>query len=326
VAAQVPPPYRSRPATLGDVAAVAAILNANALACIGEPYTTAELLESEWRTPGRDLETTSAVVEAPDGSLAACAFLDGPPPHVEAFAIVDVADAHRGRGLDRALLQWAEAVAPALVADAPAGEETVLRVGAWVGEHELMALLEERGLAPVRHFWRMTVALDDPPPPPAWPDGIVVRPFRRGRDERAVYATLEEAFRDHWGADEEPFEAWLWDKVESPAADFDPDLWWLAVDGDELAAVLYGLPRARHAPDEGYLRALGVRRPWRRRGLARALLLQSFATFRARGTTVVSLHVDAANPTGALELYEGVGMTAQPRFEIWERPLARPAG
>ena len=135
----------------------------------------------------------------------------------------------------------------------------------------------------------------------------MARRFRRGEDERAAHEAAEEAFLDHWGGDEEPFEAWLWDKIQSPAADFDPELSILAVDGQEIAGVAFGQPRARFDPAVGYIRVVGVRRPWRRRGLARALLLESFAAFHARGTTTVTLHVDAANPTGALALYEGVG-------------------
>jgi ribosomal protein S18 acetylase RimI-like enzyme len=302
---------------------VAALLNANAQSLVGEPHTTPAALRSDWQAPGFDLAATSTVVEAPDGSLAACALLESPPPHLEAFVMLDVAPAHRGRGLDLALLRWAEALGPAMVAAAPPGAATVLRWGAWVGEDELTGLLERHGYARVRHFWRMTIELDGPPPPAIWPEGLELRPFRRGQDERATHQAAEEAFLDHWGGDEEPFEAWLWDTIESPAADFDPDLWILAVDGDEIAGVALGRPRARFDPAVGYIRALAVRRPWRRRGVARALLLESFAAFHARGTTTIALHVDAANPTGALALYEGAGMTAQPRFEIWEKPIAR---
>jgi ribosomal protein S18 acetylase RimI-like enzyme len=113
------------------------------------------------------------------------------------------------------------------------------------------------------------------------------------------------------------------ERITAAGNRFDPSLWFLALDGDEIAGVAICTPEARAAPELGYVSALGVRRPWRRRGLARALLLQTFATFRERGRPGVALHVDAANPTGALALYEGVGMTALPRFEIWEKPLPR---
>jgi mycothiol synthase len=53
---------------------------------------------------------------------------------------------------------------------------------------------------------------------------------------------------------------------------------------------------------------LGTRRPWRRRGLAKALLYASFNEIRARGKPRAVLGVDAENPTGATRLYEGAGM------------------
>jgi len=323
VDASFPAPYTARPATLDDAEAVAALLNLTAVGFVGEPSTTPENLCSEWQAPGYDLAALSMIAEAPDGSLAACALVETPAPHHEVFVAVDVAPAHRGVGLDLALLRWVEGLAPGLVVAAPAGAETVLRWGAWVGEDDLAAMLQAHRYALVRHFWRMTIDLDRPPAAPAWPTGIAARRFRRGEDERATYEAVTEAFRDHWGGDEEPYDEWLWSKVESPAAGFDADLWILALDGREIAGVAINQPRARFDPAVGYVRVVGVRRPWRRRGLARALLLESFAALRARGATAAALDVDAASPTGAVALYEGVGMTSCPRFEVWEKPVVR---
>jgi ribosomal protein S18 acetylase RimI-like enzyme len=64
-----------------------------------------------------------------------------------------------------------------------------------------------------------------------------------------------------------------------------------------------------------------VRRPWRRRGLAEALLHRSFAELYARGKRRVGLGVDADNVTGALRLYERVGMRAVRRYGIWQKDL-----
>ena len=85
---------------------------------------------------------------------------------------------------------------------------------------------------------------------------------------------------------------------------YDPSLWLLARDGDEIA----GISLCDLDPDEGWIGVLGVRRPWRRRGLATALLYQSFRDIRERGKPRAVLGVDAANPTGATQLYESVGM------------------
>ena len=88
-----------------------------------------------------------------------------------------------------------------------------------------------------------------------------------------------------------------------------PDLWWLVRDGDEIAGVCLNRMGDAGEPDHGYVHILGVRRPWRRRGLGEALLRHSFRDFWRRGvSTRVSLDVDGENTTGAVRLYERVGM------------------
>jgi mycothiol synthase len=88
---------------------------------------------------------------------------------------------------------------------------------------------------------------------------------------------------------------------------FEPTLWFLALDGEDIAG--FSLCRQDDTdPSAGYVAMLGVRRPWRRRGLGEALLLHAFAAFRARGYTRATLGVDASSPTGATRLYERAGM------------------
>jgi mycothiol synthase len=320
---EVPALYAVRPARLEDAEAVAEVANANALAMVGELFTSADELRSEWSMPGRDLDRTSRVVHGADGTLAAMAFVEALEPFSQPFAWGEVVPAHRGRGLGSVLADWAEEQARAFVRQAPPEAETALHWGVWKGEAGLSQLLAERGFACVRHFWRMDVDLAEPPPAPAWPPGIEVRTFVRDADERRTYDAVQEAFDDHWGEHRLSFEQWRHERIEAAGERFDPSLWFLALDGDELAGMSICQPTARYGAELGYVAALGVRRAWRRQGLARALLLHSFAAFRERGRAGVSLHVDAANPTGALALYEGVGMVPLPRFEIWEKPLPR---
>ena len=101
-----------------------------------------------------------------------------------------------------------------------------------------------------------------------------------------------------------PFEEWRELRlVKDP--DFDPTLWFVVRDGDEIAAVM------RNEPDRsgaGFVGAIGVRKPWRKRGIALALLYHAFGEFYRRGKRRVALGVDAENPTGATRLYERAGM------------------
>lgn len=173
--------------------------------------------------------------------------------------------------------------------------------------------LRERGYTLIRHFFEMAIRVDDEPPPPVWPDGVEVRPARPGEEER-VHAADEEAFADHWEFEPRPFESWL---AGWQARGWDPSLWHLAVAGGEIAGVCLCSTRG----GAGWVGDLAVRRPWRRRGLGAALLLHAFRDFRARGFERVGLDVDGENTTGAVRLYERVGMHVAHRQDCWQLDL-----
>ena len=176
-------------------------------------------------------------------------------------------------------------------------------------------LLERHGYHEARRFYEMAVALDGPPPPPVVPEGMAIETFDP-TEARAYYAALDESFEDHWEHHSEGYEAW-WERVQTSPA-FDPTLWFVVRDGDEIAAV------ARNDANRGgggWVGALGVRRAWRRQGLGRALLLHTFGEFHRRGFNRAALGVDTQNPTGATRLYESVGMTPEMEQVVYERTL-----
>jgi mycothiol synthase len=111
------------------------------------------------------------------------------------------------------------------------------------------------------------------------------------------------------------FDEWQRSRFGDP--EFDPSLWKIAWDGDQVA----GVSLNRHRMGIGWIRTLGVRRPWRKRGLGEALLLYSFAEFYRRGRSTIGLGVDAQNPTGATRLYQKVGMTPASEFVTFEKEL-----
>jgi len=108
-----------------------------------------------------------------------------------------------------------------------------------------------------------------------------------------------------------------WHALMIERDDFDPALWTVVEDGDQIAAVACAYPFADH----GHLRSLAVRRPWRRRGLALALLQHTFSLFWARGERTIALGVDADSLTGATRLYQRAGMQIVRQFALWEKEL-----
>ena len=212
----------------------------------------------------------------------------------------------------RALLEWGEDHAER-IANGAAGS---LRCGAPSDDPLLAAELQERGYRPLRHFFTMAIGLDSELPAPEWPGGIDARTFRGG-DEQAFFDADTETFADHWDFVPIPYEDWNSYFVETER--FDPTLWFVAEDNAQLAGFAMCLNERR--PNTGHVEVLGVRRPWRRRGLARALLLHAFAEFKRRGRTRADLGVDAENLTGAVRLYERAGMHVAHRFDAVEKKL-----
>jgi mycothiol synthase len=183
-------------------------------------------------------------------------------------------------------------------------------------------LLERHGYAPVRYSFAMVRdTLDDIPAAPM-PIGLEVRPATRDQ-YRTIWEASAEAFRDHWGEHDESEASRQHFEADPDFAD--PSLWQVAWDGDQVA----GMVLNNVAEEEnqvynrrrGYVASVGVRRPWRRRGLARALLVRSLHAMQDAGLTSANLDVDAENPTGALRLYESVGFHPRMRYTTYRKPL-----
>jgi ribosomal protein S18 acetylase RimI-like enzyme len=141
-----------------------------------------------------------------------------------------------------------------------------------------------------------------------------VRTFVPDQDERAAYEAVEDAFRDLWGRPRNPFERFV---REIQKESFDPSLWFLATDGDEIA----GLTLCKTLAGEGWVDVVGVRRHWRNRGLGLALLRHAFTEYHRRGTPRVSLSVDAESITGAPRLYGRAGMRVRESYIIYLKEL-----
>jgi mycothiol synthase len=180
-------------------------------------------------------------------------------------------------------------------------------------------------MALVRHSWMMVIDLEQEPPPPHWPQNIVVRTFQDSPDVRAVYRAVHDAFQDHWGYVDRPEEEGVQRLEHTIAHDktFDPALWYLAMDGEEIAGMALCRAQTGEDPSMAWVETLGVRRPWRCQGLGLSLLHHVFGEFYRRGRQHVGLGVDAGSLTGATRLYLKAGMhavTQASNYEIELRP------
>lgn len=320
---QLPCGYTLRPPTLDDVPATVAMLNASSLDTFGTPQFTEDEFRADWQEPGFTLATDSRVVTAPDGQIVGMTDIIFRPPYVRTFIWGRVHPNHRGLGIGTLLNQWAEARVQERIAEAP--PDARVTVGCQNGSTNRAAaeLLKNRGYAHVRSFYSMKIEMETAPPPPLWPVGITVRTMIPDQEEELVYRAKDEAFQDHWGYVETPFAEGfaIWLHHLQNNSDHDPSLFFLAMDGEELAGYALCEPKITDYPDMAWVDNLGVRRPWRRRGLALALLQHVFGEFYRRGVKKVGLGVDASSLTGATRLYEKAGMQIFRQYNAYEKEL-----
>jgi mycothiol synthase len=255
---------------------------------------------------GLDYDEDTWLVEE-DGRIVALGWHE--PEGEVSFAAGAVHPDVRGRGLG------AELVARG-VARARAAGAARLHYGTIARDKGAPELLTAHGFREVRRFYRMAIEVDGPPSVPSLPAGLAIETFREDEAE-AFHHALDDAFQDHWEHHPQPWQEWWKRHRDTPG--YDPTLWFVVRDGDEIAAIARN---DANRNDGGWVGALGVRRPWRGRGLGKALLLHTFAELHRRGITRVSLGVDAENPTGATRLYQGVGMTVEMEHVIYEKSLA----
>jgi GNAT superfamily N-acetyltransferase len=320
----LPHGYRERPWRLDDAEAIAALMNAYSMRIWGRDEIEPAALAAQMQLPGLDLEADTRLIIAPDDRIAAVGFvIDLADPHVQVHSAAMVRHDDQGRGLGTRLLDWIESRAGRAVAKAPAGAR--VSVMQTVDDRDTAAcrFLEDRGYGVVRHFWRMTIDLGEDLAAPVWPEGVTVSDFDPEADLRPAFLAGREAFADHWGHVDTPeadaFERFRHRVQTDP--DFDPALWFLAREGDEIAGVCYVAPAEGTDRTTGYVRTLGVRPGWRRRGIALALLLHTFIELRDRGFVRCALHVDSESLTGATRLYEKAGMHSSELNHAYEKEL-----
>lgn len=298
-----------RPAILTDAEAVAALSLAVCTAD-GDPSValSVEDLRQYWREPGFHIETDTWVAETADGKIVGYEELY----NRHAFASFEgdgyVHPDYVGQGIGTAMLHAMEARARQLMKQAQPGRRVTIRNIMSVSDARARQLHENEGYFPVRFAWRMEIKLESAPILQPLPEGVELRRFAADEHAYSVFAAVDEAFRDHWGHTPMQYEKWRCHTLEREG--FDPSLWYVAWDGDEVA----GVSLCRYRGALGWVGTLGVRRRWRKRGLGLALLTHSFGEFFRRGTSTIGLGVDAENQTGATRLYQRAGMRVASEF------------
>lgn len=308
------PGYTLRAPTRADARAIVALATACDIAEYGAPDFTEEDLVADWSAPRFTLERDAWVIENPAGRLSGYGDLWDREAGREFRASILVHPQDWDLGTGPRLLRAAEARTREKIRDA-GGDAARLACVVPSVNHRKQALFREAGYRHTRTFFRMDIDLAGRDPRPEPLPGIAIRVFRPGSDEHAIHETIEEAFADHFGHVHQRLDEWTAVRMSDPR--YDPNLWFLAWDGDEVAGGILGYDMG----DVSWIRELGVRPRWRGRGVGKALLLHSFAEFKTRGRMKISLGVDSQNAYDATGFYERVGMLVGQKHEFWEREI-----
>lgn len=265
----------------------------------------------EWS--GLDLEKSLVLVENTAHELvASMTLVNSNGVTWEAYGLVH--PEYQRRGLGRWIVRWSEAKAAERNDETRDGYRVeILNFIALVNE-PARCLLADLGYEGTKVFRRMSIELDTRPEQVIWPAGLELRPFVEGQDDHAHFDAIAASFADHWSASPRTFEKW---ESSMKAGAYDTELWLQLVDGTEIVGIAAG----KVSGAGGWIPYVGVLPAYRRRGLARRLLMELFGRYWDKGVTRIDLSVDAENRYSAIDLYLGVGMRQTHSYEANRKVL-----
>jgi GNAT superfamily N-acetyltransferase len=281
-----------------------------------------ELVE-ELERPHFTLETDSLGLWK-DGRLVAAGHIWHRPSGIrqeKAYLQGRVDPEYRGQGLGRKLFQWQVERGTEILRSIDNDLPKYLRADEWDWIEDNHRLYRRFGFTPVRYFVEMLKPLSVLHESTT-PEDIEIVPWDRSLDAQAM-DVINESFADHWGSTPTDAESFQY-RLDGTGTRIDLSL--LAVAGGEVVGVALNA----HFPEDeellgrrdGWVDVLGVLKPFRRRGVATALLQSSFGIFRAAGLTHSAIGVDTANPTDAFKLYTNLGYEVTHRTTTSELGVA----
>jgi mycothiol synthase len=225
-----------------------------------------------------------------------------------------------GRGIGTAFLAWEQARLREIAADHDVPDK-LFETYCNDTDAGATALFRGDGYEPVTYDAKMVRPSVDDLPDHRLPEGLEIRPVRE-EDMRAIWEAEVEHFRDHWGFVEQT-EASYERFLSFPYND--PTLWKVAWDSEGAAGMVRSFidtaQNAAHGKNLGWTESISTARRWRRRGVAKALIVASIRELASRGITEVALGVHTENPNGAFDLYAGLGYEVVGRWTTYRKPL-----
>ncbi len=314
---------RVRPVELDDVTAVVEVINLCDIEISGQAEASVSELLSEWKAPNFNLDH-SRVVETEEGNIVGYVDLFYKSKPVKNYVWGKVHPDYWDKGIGTFFMNWGEALAKTLAGNHSIKEKQSVLTYVHENDAHAKSIFADKGYSLERCYLTMHIELNEQPPAPNFPEHIRLTTFAEFDNLPAIWRANNESFRDHFGHTEIPEEEGIrnWQHIVDTAEFFDPKLWFVAMDGDEVAGICLCQPQTTEDPEKGHVNNLGVRRPWRKQGLGMALLHHAFGEFYKRGIKRADLGVDASSLTGATRLYEKAGMHKTQMHESYKKELS----
>jgi len=284
---------------MDDLSAVTGLLAAGERQFFGESFIEEADVSNEWSRPGMDFAADTRGVFV-DGALVAAVELDQ-----RNNVIVDVLSSHAGRGLGVGLADWAETVAR---------DRGVESVNQFVASPDKAAsrLLRARGYVPTYVDWVLRMDEGADLKRHELPRDVSIRGFTL-RDGPSAHSVIEEAFADWEGRIPMSYEEWVHQNLKRDGTD--PSNFRVATAGEEVV----GACVVHDGEGKAWVHQLAVCKDRRGQGIGQELLAETFEAGRHRGMPVGELSTDSR--TGALGLYERLGMHTVAQFDNWTKDL-----
>jgi len=315
---------KMRPFRLEDAQSAVDLFNARSQYLYGWNDSSLDDMLNDWTAPGIDLAEVVRVVEDDQGKIIGYIDVyDLNKPHVVKYVWGFLHPDFWDEDLYREMLSWAEDCARNRISLAPKGTRVVINHGTSSKENRRNAAMLDYGYQLVRNYYRMMIEFNEKPQQPVIPEGLRIETIDIENELVDALLALDDGFSDHYGHVERSLDDMLkqWTHYIENKKDFDPTLWFLAKDGDEIAGLCRNSASMPEDPDMGWVNLLCVRKPWRRQGLGMALLLTAFDEFYRRGKKRAGLGVDASSLTNATRLYEKAGMRVTEKYDTYEFEL-----
>ncbi len=302
-----------RPATAGDLRAITELVCACELVDQGRTETIPADIEDMWEDT--NLATDAFVLLTDVGQIVGYTAVCPDSEYIRLDIHTSVHPTHRQSGLEHSLLALAEERARQLLSEAERPIPHQIR--GWAFSALQREMLVQEGYHVTSSEINLEILLDHEPDAPQALEGIATRRYQPEQDERAVHAVIQESFQDIGGHPYQKFEKWS--ERATGHSHFDPAQLYVALAGDQIVGAITCRTYEEH--HEGHITQLGVRRPWRKRGIARHLMQQVFTAYYQRGIQHITISVDAHNPTGAIQLYQAMGMHEYEQVHNMLKPL-----